>query len=89
VEPFERAGSRAQTFADPLDAAQTQGHGHWALEVDDLDAAFALLLAAPGQPVSSPAPPWNRAPASRTELSSHVRLAAATGADQLIGYHDE
>ncbi len=29
--------------------------GHWALEVDDLDAAFALLSAAPGQPVSSPA----------------------------------
>jgi hypothetical protein len=39
--------SRAQTAADPLDAAQTQGYGHWALEVDDLDEAFALLSAAP------------------------------------------
>lgn len=48
VELIERAGSRAQTFADPLDAAQTQGYGHWALEVDDLDAAFALPSAAPG-----------------------------------------
>jgi catechol 2,3-dioxygenase-like lactoylglutathione lyase family enzyme len=56
VELIERAGSRAQTFADPLEAAQTQGYGHWALEVDDLDAAFALLSAAPGQPVSAPAP---------------------------------
>src|SRR5260370_39725142 len=56
VELIERAGSRAQTFADPLDAARTQGYGHWALEGDDLDAAFALLSAAPGQPVSSPAP---------------------------------
>ena len=56
VELIERAGCRPQTFADPLDAAQTQGYGHWALEVDDLDAAFALLSAAPGQPVSSPAP---------------------------------
>src|SRR5260370_13910138 len=56
VELIERAGSRAQTSADPLDAARTQGYGHWALEVDDLDAAFALLSAPPGQPVSSPGP---------------------------------
>ena len=56
VELPERAGARAQTFADPLDAAQTQGYGHRALEGDDLDAAFALPSAAPGQPVSSPAP---------------------------------
>jgi hypothetical protein len=56
VELIERAGARAQTFADPLDAAQTQGYGHRALEADDLDAAFALPSAAPGQPVSSPAP---------------------------------
>jgi catechol 2,3-dioxygenase-like lactoylglutathione lyase family enzyme len=56
VELIERAGSHPQTFADPLDAAQTQGYGHWALEVDDLDAVFALLSAAPGQPVSTPSP---------------------------------
>ena len=55
LELIERAGCRPQTFADPLDAAQTQGYGHWALEVDDLDAAFALLSTPPGQPVSSPA----------------------------------
>jgi catechol 2,3-dioxygenase-like lactoylglutathione lyase family enzyme len=56
LELIERAGCRPQTFADPLDAAQTQGYGHWAVEVDDLDAAFAALSAAPGQPVSSPGP---------------------------------
>jgi catechol 2,3-dioxygenase-like lactoylglutathione lyase family enzyme len=56
VELIERAGSRPQAFKDPLDAAQTQGYGHWALEVNDLDAAFALLSTPPGQPVSSPAP---------------------------------
>ena len=89
VELPERAGARAQTFADPLDAAQTQGYGHRALEGDDLDAAFALPSAAPGQPVSSPAPPWNQAPASHTELSSHVLLAATSGTAQLIGYHDQ
>src|SRR5438132_14422506 len=56
VELIERSGFRPQTFSDPLDAAQTQGYGHWALEVDDLDAAFAALSAAPGQAVSSPGP---------------------------------
>jgi catechol 2,3-dioxygenase-like lactoylglutathione lyase family enzyme len=56
VELIERADSRPQTFADPLDAAQTQSYGHWAIQVDDLDAAFALLSAAPGRPVSPPAP---------------------------------
>jgi catechol 2,3-dioxygenase-like lactoylglutathione lyase family enzyme len=56
IELIERSGSRVQTFADPLDAAQTQGYGHWALEVDDLDTAFALLSAAPGQAVSPPGP---------------------------------
>jgi catechol 2,3-dioxygenase-like lactoylglutathione lyase family enzyme len=56
VELIERAGFRPQTFSDPLDAAQTQGYGHWAVEVEDLDAAFALLSAAPGQAVSPPAP---------------------------------
>jgi hypothetical protein len=56
VELIERAGSRAQTFADPAGGTQTQGYGHWALEVDELNEAFALLSAPPGQPVSSPAP---------------------------------
>lgn len=56
VELIERSGSRGQSFADPLDAAQTQGYGHWAVEVDDLDAAFALLSASPGEAVSPPGP---------------------------------
>jgi hypothetical protein len=89
VELIERAGARAQTFADPLDAAQTQGYGHWALEVDDLDAAFACPRRRRASRCCHRRPPWNQAPASHTELSSHVLLAAASGADQLIGYHDE
>jgi hypothetical protein len=89
VELIERAGP-PQTFADPLDAAQTQGYGHWAREVDDLDAAFALTSAAPGPAgVVTGARRGTQAPASHTELSSHALLAAARGADQLIGYHDE
>jgi catechol 2,3-dioxygenase-like lactoylglutathione lyase family enzyme len=56
VELIEREGSRAQTFSDPLEAALTQGFGHWALEVQDLDAVFGALSAAGAEPVSAPAP---------------------------------
>lgn len=54
IELIERAGSRAQPFADPLEAALTQGYGHSAIEVDDLDQAFADLAAAGAQAVSPP-----------------------------------
>jgi catechol 2,3-dioxygenase-like lactoylglutathione lyase family enzyme len=56
VELIEREGSTAQRFSDPLEAALTQGFGHWALEVDDLDQTFADLSAAGAQSVSPPAP---------------------------------
>jgi catechol 2,3-dioxygenase-like lactoylglutathione lyase family enzyme len=56
VELIEREGSTALTFRDPLEAALTQGYGHWALEVEDLDQAFASLSAAGAQSVSPPAP---------------------------------
>jgi hypothetical protein len=39
-----------------LDTSRSQGYGHWALEIDDLDQAFAELLAAGAQSVSAPAP---------------------------------
>jgi catechol 2,3-dioxygenase-like lactoylglutathione lyase family enzyme len=56
VELIEREGSRAQSFSDPLQAALIQGFGHWALEVDDVDQAFAALSAAGAESVSPPAP---------------------------------
>jgi catechol 2,3-dioxygenase-like lactoylglutathione lyase family enzyme len=56
VELIERAASaRARAAADPLDAALTQGYGHWAIEVPDLDSAFTSLTAAGGRPVWTPA----------------------------------
>jgi catechol 2,3-dioxygenase-like lactoylglutathione lyase family enzyme len=56
LELIERGGSHPQSFTDPLEASLTQGFGHWALEVDDLDEAFAFLSAEGAEPVSSPAP---------------------------------
>ncbi|MEV8351872.1 VOC family protein [Streptomyces niveus] len=56
VELIERAGStRPRVFTDPLDACREQGYGHWALEVDDLDAAFTALANAGAQSVWPPA----------------------------------
>ncbi len=56
VELIERAGStRAEVFADPMDVLRAQGYGHWALEVADLDAAYARLTGAGAQPVWPPA----------------------------------
>lgn len=57
VELIERTGStRAQAFDDPLDASRTQGYGHLALEVNQLDQAFTQLTKAGAQPVWPPAP---------------------------------
>jgi catechol 2,3-dioxygenase-like lactoylglutathione lyase family enzyme len=55
LELIEREGSRPQSFTDPLQASLTQGFGHWALELDDLDEAFAFLSAEGAEPVSPPA----------------------------------
>jgi catechol 2,3-dioxygenase-like lactoylglutathione lyase family enzyme len=56
VELIERAGSaRAAVFGDPLDTLRGQGYGHWALTVDDLDAAFAGLTGAGAEAVWPPA----------------------------------
>ena len=55
-ELIERAGAtRHRDFADPLDAANTLGYGHWAVSVRDVDTAFATIVAAGGIPVSPPA----------------------------------
>jgi catechol 2,3-dioxygenase-like lactoylglutathione lyase family enzyme len=56
IELIERAGSaRTETFTDPMDVLRAQGYGHWALEVDDLDAAFTRLTGSGAQPVWPPA----------------------------------
>ncbi|ETK34747.1 VOC family protein [Microbispora sp. ATCC PTA-5024] len=56
IELTERAGSASRHFADPVEAAGTQGYFHWALTVDDLDAAVATAVACGARPVSAPAP---------------------------------
>ncbi len=56
LELIERGGSRPQAFADPFDGAGTQGYFHWALYVDDLEAAFTRMLDAGAGEVSPPAP---------------------------------
>jgi catechol 2,3-dioxygenase-like lactoylglutathione lyase family enzyme len=56
LELIELAGSQPATTNDPLQAARTQTYGHLALDVSDLDAAFAELVAAGANPVSPPAP---------------------------------
>ena len=56
VELIQRAGSaRAEVFGDPLDTLRGQGYGHWALAVDDLDAAFAGLTGSGAEAVWPPA----------------------------------
>jgi len=55
IELLERAGSkRAATFADPPEAILSEGYGHWALGVDDIDAACERLVAAGAQVVWEP-----------------------------------
>ena len=57
LELIERAGSSPhQSYADPLEASLTQGFGHWALSVSDLDQAFAELTSAGATAVWPPAP---------------------------------
>jgi catechol 2,3-dioxygenase-like lactoylglutathione lyase family enzyme len=55
VELLERAGSaRAATYADPPAAILGQDYGHWALRVDDLEAACNRLVAAGAAVVWAP-----------------------------------
>lgn len=55
IELIERADSVRQEFADAYDGAATQGYFHWAVYVEDLDNAFATMLAAGAREVSAPA----------------------------------
>jgi catechol 2,3-dioxygenase-like lactoylglutathione lyase family enzyme len=56
IELIERRGSmRTGGYRDPLDMTRSQGYGHWAVDVDDLDAAFAWLLDAGATEVWPPA----------------------------------
>jgi catechol 2,3-dioxygenase-like lactoylglutathione lyase family enzyme len=56
VELIERGGSeRAGEYSDPLDMTRSQGYAHWAVDVDDLDAAFRWLLDAGATEVWPPA----------------------------------
>jgi catechol 2,3-dioxygenase-like lactoylglutathione lyase family enzyme len=56
VELIERAGAaRAAVFGDPPDTLRGLGYAHWALEVDDLDAAFAPLVGLGAERVWPPA----------------------------------
>lgn len=57
VEFTERSGSTAVTHADPYAATATQTFAHLALQVPDLEAAFATLTGELGaEAVSAPAP---------------------------------
>jgi glyoxylase I family protein len=57
VEFVERPGSSPAAYADPFAATAVQTFAHLALQVPDLDAAFARLTGEYGAaPVSSPAP---------------------------------
>lgn len=55
IELIERKGSLPHSFADAYEGAGTQGFFHWALAVDDLDAAINDVLAAGATQVSAPA----------------------------------
>jgi catechol 2,3-dioxygenase-like lactoylglutathione lyase family enzyme len=56
LELIELAGSQPVSTNDPLEAARIQTYGHLALDVSNLDTAFAELVAAGANPVSPPAP---------------------------------
>jgi catechol 2,3-dioxygenase-like lactoylglutathione lyase family enzyme len=56
IELIERSGSaRNEIFGDPMDTLRGQGYGHWALEVEDLDAAYPRLTGLGAQPIWPPA----------------------------------
>jgi catechol 2,3-dioxygenase-like lactoylglutathione lyase family enzyme len=65
IELIEREGFGARVFADPLDAALTQGYGHWAVEVDNLETTFAELTAAGHNRCGLLLPRYKRGVASR------------------------
>jgi catechol 2,3-dioxygenase-like lactoylglutathione lyase family enzyme len=55
IELLERTGSTPGLRAnDPLEAVLTEGYGHMALEVDDVDAFFQHLLRCGATPILSP-----------------------------------
>lgn len=57
IELIERGGSRPVSHSDPMTAAGDRTFGHLALQVPDLDAAFARLTGTCGAAaVSEPAP---------------------------------
>ena len=57
VELLARAGSRAGLrAADPVEAALTRGYGHIALDVPDVDAAYARLVGLGATDRMSPRP---------------------------------
>ncbi|MFJ6573438.1 VOC family protein [Streptomyces sp. NPDC091292] len=57
VELIERGGSRPVSHSDPLAAAGDRTFGHLALQVPDLDTAFAYLTGeCEARTVSPPAP---------------------------------
>lgn len=55
IELIERKGPLPHTFANAYEGAGTQGFFHWALAVDDLDAAYNDVLAVGATHVSAPA----------------------------------
>lgn len=57
MELIEREGAnKVREYNDALDASLTLGYGHWALQVSNLDQAFAKLTAAGAKTVSVPGP---------------------------------
>jgi catechol 2,3-dioxygenase-like lactoylglutathione lyase family enzyme len=56
IELIEHADSTRDTaYPDPLETTRTQGYGHWALEVDDLDTTFTHLTTHGAEPIWPPA----------------------------------
>lgn len=56
IEFTERAGSAPQQFSGPIEGAGIQGYFHWALIVNDLDAAVSTAVAHGARAISQPAP---------------------------------
>jgi catechol 2,3-dioxygenase-like lactoylglutathione lyase family enzyme len=56
IELIQRGGSeRLGEYSDPLDMTRSQGYGHWAVDVEDLDLAFEWLLEVGAREVWPPA----------------------------------
>lgn len=57
IELLHRAGNRPGLQAgSPVEAALTRGYGHFALDVEDVDARYDALLAAGATDIMSPRP---------------------------------